>query len=61
MKLSKLGLLYMSLCAIVAAVACSSEEANESSDRLEASGDPSGTVVVEKATDAGVITSDAAL
>jgi len=62
MKLSKLGILYVSLAAIVAAVACSGEEANDAERASPAAnGTSNDTVVVDKAVDGGVTTSDAAL
>jgi hypothetical protein len=61
MKLSKLGILYVSLCAVITAVACSGEDASDSDPaQRAASGSASDTVVVDKAVDGGVTTSDAA-
>lgn len=58
MKLLQLGIVYTSLCAVIAMVACSGEDANESEGaRPQAS---TGANVVEKALDAGGGTSDAA-
>ena len=62
MTFSKLGILYVSLGAVVAAVACSGEEANDAERSTRtADGNSNDTVVVEKAVDGGVTTSDAAL
>jgi hypothetical protein len=61
MNLSKLGILYVSLGAIVAAVACSGEEANDARSTTSSETRPSSSgVVVEKAIDGGASTSDAA-
>ena len=62
MKLSKLGVLYVSVGAVVAAVACSGEEASDVDRSAPAAvrSESSSTVVVEKALDGGVTTSDAA-
>lgn len=61
MKFSKLGILYVSLCAVVAAVACSGEANDVEPAARAASGNSNDAVVVEKAVDGGVTTSDAAL
>jgi len=62
MKMSKLGFLYASLCAIVAIVACSggNEAETQSTGSQATLSESSGATVIDKEVDGGVTTSDAA-